>query len=279
MKYLRKFNESVNVDFPTDPDEIRKICEEIRVVPSKIHPDGTVDVVGNVDFDPIPSLPWVPSFMLYHETGNPNDTKTFKNGRLPIKFGIVTEGFNIRGGGLTTLEGSPQSVKYFFCRDNDLTDLKGAPDKVELNFTLANCNELTSLNGLSKYIGASLWVKSCKKLWDVRTLKDTFFEKRYTLSFNHTPVEDFLKLFGKEKFIDSLIFNYIRRTPDGHRAINLFRFKEALEDAEIPIEKVYGESPQWSYYDIPTPKYFGRHWQWIFVNDEGQRVNLNGERI
>ena len=283
MKHLRKFNESVSGDFPTDPNEIRRICEEFGIIPSKIHPDGAVDVIGNVDFNPIPSLPRVPSFMLYHETKNPYDTEIFKEGRLPIKFGVVTQGFNIRGGGLTTLEGSPRRAKYFTCKNNHyLTDLKGGPEKVDLNFFIEDCDRLTSLEGCPKYVGQGFLVKSCERLWDIMPLKDIFFEKKCVLNFIHTPIKDFVTIFGQEKFIDSIVFNYIRKTPEYSKAINLFRFKEALEDAEIPIQKVYEESPQWfqrTEHEIPVPKYFGRYWQWVFVNDEGQRVNFNGERF
>jgi hypothetical protein len=54
---------------------------------------------------------------------------------------------------LTSLEGAPQTVgKDFYCSDNDLTDLEGAPQKVGGVF-YCHSNQLTSLVGAPQKVG------------------------------------------------------------------------------------------------------------------------------
>jgi len=54
---------------------------------------------------------------------------------------------------LTTLEGGPESVENLECNNNLLTDLKGAPESVALDF---NCsyNKLTTLEGCAEVIAS-----------------------------------------------------------------------------------------------------------------------------
>ena len=66
MKYLRKFNESVNPDFPTDHGEIMSICKDLM-----IDGVGNIDSEGRVDVD---------ADVVLH--------RCLVNGRLPIRFGI-----------------------------------------------------------------------------------------------------------------------------------------------------------------------------------------------
>lgn len=61
--------------------------------------------------------------------------------------------FNCIGNHLTSLKGAPIEVNgNFYCDDNQLTSLEGAPEKVTLNF---DCpfNLLTSLKGCPKEVG------------------------------------------------------------------------------------------------------------------------------
>lgn len=136
MKYLKKFNESVN--------EIDSFCYQYGIRNYTINPDGIVDVNGDVD---------ISNKMLQE---------------IPIQFGRVTGDFscyennlrNLRGapnyiGGnfdcwdnkLTTLEGGPRIVKgYYGAFNNKLTNLIGSPNTVGGNFYVAQ-NELTTLQG------------------------------------------------------------------------------------------------------------------------------------
>ena len=96
MKYLKKFNESV--------EDIDSICKKYGIKNYTINEDGTVDVDGSVDLS------------------ERNLSK------LPLKFGRVTGSFYCMHNQLTTLEGCPVEVGgYFNCGSNKLTSLEGCP--------------------------------------------------------------------------------------------------------------------------------------------------------
>jgi hypothetical protein len=64
-----------------------------------------------------------------------------------IKFGEVSGGFYCENNRLTSLVGAPQTVgSDFYCRNNQLTSLEGAPQSVGESFYCEN-NRLTSLEG------------------------------------------------------------------------------------------------------------------------------------
>ena len=99
MRYLRKFNESV--------EDIDSICQKYGIVDYTINSDGTVDVDGDVSLS------------------ERNLSK------LPLKFGRVTGSFNCSYNKLTTLEGCPVEVaRSFYCYRNQLTTLEGCPREV-----------------------------------------------------------------------------------------------------------------------------------------------------
>ena len=64
-----------------------------------------------------------------------------------IKFGNVTGIFYCSNNQLTSLEGAPQKVWGFDCSRNQLTSLEGAPREVGGYFSCSN-NKLTSWKGL-----------------------------------------------------------------------------------------------------------------------------------
>ena len=70
-----------------------------------------------------------------------------------VRFGVVRGSFWCENNLLTSLVGAPQEVRgYFSCEDNQLTSLVGAPQKVEGDF---DCHEnlLTSLVGAPQEVG------------------------------------------------------------------------------------------------------------------------------
>ena len=74
-----------------------------------------------------------------------------------VRFGVVTRGFYCGNNELTSLEGAPQKVVWAFnCSANNLTSLKDAPQEVGTDF---NCrhNELTSLEGAPKKVGRDFY--------------------------------------------------------------------------------------------------------------------------
>ena len=77
--------------------------------------------------------------------------------RIPVKFGVVTSNFYCYNNQLISLEGAPREVGGSFnCYNNNLTSLVGAPDKVGGGF---NCsfNQLTSLVGAPRVVGGGFY--------------------------------------------------------------------------------------------------------------------------
>lgn len=107
-----------------DEDLIIEECKAYNLNISKIHPDGTVDIDGDVDLSRV-------TYMY----------------RFRLKFGVVKGDFNCTKTNLTSLVGAPSEViGDFLCSDNKLTNLIGSPKKVGGNFNCSG-NSLTSLEG------------------------------------------------------------------------------------------------------------------------------------
>ena len=71
---------------------------------------------------------------------------------IPVQFGHVSGYFYCDNNNLTSLQGAPQSVSgYFACYGNKLTSLQHAPQSVGGNFNCDN-NNLTSLHDIHKQI-------------------------------------------------------------------------------------------------------------------------------
>ena len=67
--------------------------------------------------------------------------------RLPLKFNIVTGNFFCSNNYLTSLEGAPKKIgRGFYCSNNFLTSLEGGPQEVGDDFVI-NRNKLTNLKG------------------------------------------------------------------------------------------------------------------------------------
>ena len=79
--------------------------------------------------------------------------------RLPLRFGTVTGNFWCSDNQLTTLEGAPQWVgKSFLCSNNQLTTLEGAPKRVGGDFWCYN-NQLTTLKGAPEKVGRDFFCR------------------------------------------------------------------------------------------------------------------------
>ena len=73
--------------------------------------------------------------------------------KLPINFTEVGGSFWCVNNKLTSLEGAPRKVGgNFYCSDNKLTSLEGAPKEVGRNFDCRD-NPLESFEGKPKFIG------------------------------------------------------------------------------------------------------------------------------
>ena len=78
--------------------------------------------------------------------------------KIPTKFGKVTGDFYCYNNNLTSLEGAPTSVGGgFYCyKNNNLTSLEGAPTSVGGNF-YCSYNNLTSLEGAPTSVGGGFY--------------------------------------------------------------------------------------------------------------------------
>lgn len=193
---------------------------------------------------------------------------------------------------LTSLMGVPDGIEYLYCRGTNITDLKGAPNNLK-DLDLGRCEKLTSLEGIPQVVEDITLYSDCPLLiWDPTPLKDCqFVNIDFSLNggggrllnlidaFNpswHTRSCRLIALLDLpwsqkrsvfQNFKDSLDYNYIRwGSESGGRftagpALNLFRFKEAL--SEFDITRLRGNKVE----------------GYVFVNDEGKRVNFDGELI
>ena len=74
-----------------------------------------------------------------------------------VKFGRVSGNFWCDNNGLTTLEGAPETVAGgFYCYNNRLTSLEGAPKVVSGNFR-CNDNNLRTLDGAPEAVGGDFY--------------------------------------------------------------------------------------------------------------------------
>jgi hypothetical protein len=77
--------------------------------------------------------------------------------KIPVQFGYVSGSFYCRNNQLTSLSGAPKEVGGdFSCHNNKLTSLSGAPKEIGGNFWCDN-NKLTSLSGGPKEVGEDFW--------------------------------------------------------------------------------------------------------------------------
>jgi hypothetical protein len=224
MKYLKKFNESV--------EDIDSICKKYGIQNYTINEDGTVDVDGDVS--------------LYKRNLS----------KLPLKFGRVTGNFYCQHNKLTTLEGCPGEVDdHFYCNNNQLTTLEGCPRVVGGDFwcyrnqltTLesdpdripevggnfwCSSNQLTTLLGCPRVVGGDFWCYYNK----LTIINDEleFVKIKGDFKIENNPIHNVYKLFPDfESFKYSLDYNYFRYP----NQIVKHRFEEACGEAGIKIPK------------------------------------------
>lgn len=177
---------------------------------------------------------------------------------------------------ITSLEGGPKEVGgCYSCGGTWISDLIGGPEEVEY----LSCEEsrITSLDGFPKRVKIAQF--SCTNLgnsiWDPTPMKDSTLTKLYLYEgtsrlyellsifrpgldpYERTP--DNIKEEVTKKFLESLDYNYIRGTSYNPQ-IDLFRFKEALNEFDIVIRE-----KKLRYYQ--------------FIDEEGRVVDFDGNPI
>ena len=174
MEYLlesKKFN------------EIESICEEYGIENYTINSDGSIDVDGYVNLS--------------------NEVLT----KLPLKFNIVSGGFNCSHNKLTSLKGCPVEVGgYFICNHNQLISLEGYPKEVVGRFNCSH-NKLTTLKGAPKVVNGNF----------------NFYN-------NPLPNEVLINYSNIEYIIKNQDVYSIWKT-DG--TLDIYRFNQMMEDKDI----------------------------------------------
>lgn len=258
MKYLRKFNESgpqsVN-KFETDPqkiirsiegDDTRRLFGALNQFCNfNIEPDGTLNIEKSFNFD----------------AAN-NKSSIQKTGRFPFKFGTVGGNFVCEKLNLTTLEGCPRSIgECFYCGENKLTDLRGGPEEVGGDINMRS-NLLTSLEGFPKIVKGRVIMNNCPHLYSPGGFRDSQIGGSIVAEVNcplgelHNCFKDWViqtggiienpdgtrewlvpgRVYSKlstKNFQDSLDYNYLKYE-GGQWLIDAFRFKEALDELNLP---------------------------------------------
>jgi hypothetical protein len=155
---------------------------------------------------------------------------SFKNLRkLPLKFRNVSRYFYCSDNNLTTLEGAPQSVSGdFYCYHNELTTLEGAPQSVEGHFACDN-NMLTTLEGAPLSISGHF---ACDNNM-LTTLVGAPKSVGGNFFCGNNPFEIIEYMFpnGKEFLNANNYWEFF----DGGNKIRKLRFKEALLDYNIEL--------------------------------------------
>jgi hypothetical protein len=149
--------------------------------------------------------------------------------KLPIKFGIIKGSFYCNNNILTTLEGAPVKVGGSFdCGFNELTSLKGGPEIVGRDYRCWG-NKLITLIGCPEEVGGAFNCDSNqlttlegapKKIGGgyfdcsdnkLVSLKGVPKIMNGKLHLNNNPIYEICKLFKNyENFQSSLDFNYLR---------------------------------------------------------------------
>ncbi len=205
-------------------------------------------------------------YIIRNYTINPDGSIDVKNNvnisveiikKLPLKFNQVSGYFWCGNNLISSLEGAPREVGGdFYCHNNRLVSLKGAPRKVGEFFTCShndltslegapyevnefNCdhNKLTSLENAPRKINSNF---NCtfNKIWTFEGAPD-YVKGIFECVGN--PICNIWKLFKDYSKVE--LFNYydIIREIDGNPAVVLERLNDFLEEInEKPVKKVEG---------------------------------------
>ena len=108
---IKTLNRISKLGGPKTIEDIKKLCDYLKIENYKINKDLTVDVEDSVYL-----------YQLGLE-------------RIPLKFGKTAGSFFCHFNKLTSLEGCPKEVGgAFYCHNNKLTSLEGAPERVFVTF-------------------------------------------------------------------------------------------------------------------------------------------------
>jgi hypothetical protein len=118
--------------------------------------------------------------------------------RLPFNFRVVTEEFFCNNNKLTSLKGAPKKViGRFHCANNNLTSLQGAPKEVKGSFHCSN-NNLTSLQGAPEKVGENFYCSYNNKLTSLEGAPEAI---RGEFKSDNFSDEDYRRFVKKREYV------------------------------------------------------------------------------
>jgi hypothetical protein len=151
---------------------------------------------------------------------------------LPIRFNKVTGWFFCRNNQLTTLKGCPRWVgSNFSCSNNQLTSLEFSPDYVGGGFH-CNRNDLTDLIGSPKEVGLYFYCSGNKKLINPKGCSEKIGDKFHC---TNTPLESIFNEVDRN-FLHA--FNFYKIIKED--TVNLKRLKYVMDlyEQRIDLDKI-----------------------------------------
>jgi hypothetical protein len=166
---------------------------------------------------------------------------------LPLKFGKVSGVFYCDNNQLTTIEGAPKEVGGdFYCSHNKLTTIEGAPKEVGGDF-YCNNNQLTTLEGAPREVGGSFYCHynqlttlegAPKEVGgefychnnQLTTLEGAPREVGVHFVCYNNPLPEEILNFHDKKYILKWQDDYVIWQ---YGKLNLYRFKEMIKDYDL----------------------------------------------
>lgn len=184
---------------------------------------------------------------------------------------------------ITSLKGCPEVInREVYINDTKIKNMIGGPKVVNGEVYLTS-QSLESLEGAPQYISGNFRIHEgpIPQLWDPTPLRDVQIGGQLIIETSYTPLYHICRFFESncnydwyDNMRESLDYNWIRGDRACHK-INLFRFKEALSELGIDSQETERDGGL----DGRLGKYFrslGTYW---YVDDKGDQVNFDGEKI
>ena len=166
--------------------------------------------------------------------------------KIPFNFNRVSGFFYCDNNQLTSLRGAPQSVGDFYCHNNQLTSLEGAPQSVR-NFVCYD-NQLTSLEGAPQNFDGVFYCHN-NKLTNLNGLEFKSFDEIY-LENNpiYTIVKSWINNDNREDLIEYFVDMYIIQEGGDKPKLIMMRLESFYEDMELEMDIDFNEVKK--YYEI-----------------------------
>lgn len=174
-----RLNEVVNRKLPDNIEELKQKLDDYKFKKRKIHPDGSVDVTGDVWFT------------------------LDQNNEIPFKFGIVRGDFNLSGSDYTSLKGCPTLVtkNFILFKCDKLKSFDYFPKEIK-GLTSFSEMKISSFKGLSDTkFGTDLDITKFDNITSLEGLPEDMSETRLEFRF----LDNLKSLKGIPKKVKSLL--------------------------------------------------------------------------